>query len=684
MLSYSYELYDGKRRPPLQLYAMQGEAGARTFEISLLTDQGPSPSLTGTTVYAYVLKNDGTVVVIDCQASSNEVTFTLPLQACTCPGVNKMAIQAVTGTTDLRWDNLLLYVEPCELENAVASTDDLGPIANIITDPDYLQTIVNAYENATDALEDLMGDFKPVGDWNANTAYKTLNIVSHEGYSYAANQNSTGIKPPNATYWTLIGSKGDQGTQGPPGEQGEPGTPGKAATIQIGQVTTGEPDTSASVENTGTENAAVLKFTIPRGETGAQGIQGPPGPQGSPGTGLDILGTYDTLEALKAAVTQPKQGQMYNVGTSDPYTVYMWDTTNGGEWLSQGQLQGAKGDTGDTGPQGQPGQAATVQVGQVTTGEPGSNATVTNSGTSNAAVLDFSIPRGATGAKGDIGATPDLTIGEVETLSPGQQATASITGTAENPVLNLGIPKGDTGEAGQGGLTAAAVIALIYPVGAIMPTTSNVNPGTYLTGTTWESFGAGKTLVGVDTADNDFNIAAKTGGAKTASSQHNHSTMSHTLTLAEIPSHDHDMSHGHTNNIDVATSGSYHSHSISITTSSNGPTGGIRTMGWKTASANNDFDMSDPWFDQKSPGAGSDFGTVSFRINGKHTHTVSGNTSNGGSHTHELSGTVGNYNGDTDTAGGGGSHNHGETGYTNVDTSTVQPYITCYFWRRTA
>ena len=684
MLSYSYELYDGKRRPPLQLYAMQGEAGARTFEITLLTDQGPSPSLTGATVYAYVLKNDGTVVVIDCQASANDVTFTLPLQACTCPGVNKMAIQAVTGTTDLRWDNLLLYVEPCELENAVASTSDLGPIANLITDPDYIQSLADAYENATDEIEDLMGDFKPVGDWNANTAYKTLNIVSHEGYSYAANQNSTGVEPPNATYWTLIGSKGDQGTQGPPGEQGEPGTPGQAATIQIGQVTTGEPGTSASVENTGTETEAVLKFTIPRGETGAQGIQGPPGPQGAPGTGLDILGTYDTLGALQAAVTQPQQGQMYNVGTSDPYTVYMWDTTNGGQWLSQGQLQGAKGDTGDTGPQGQPGQAATVQVGQVTTGEPGSNATVTNSGTSNAAVLNFSIPRGATGETGATGATPDLTIGEVETLNPGQQATASITGTAENPVLNLGIPKGDTGDAGQGGLTAADVIALIYPVGAIMPTTSNVNPGTYLAGTTWESFGAGKTLVGVDTADADFNSAAKTGGAKTASDGgHTHYVRGHTLTEAEIPQHAHDMEHTHSDTFAITSAGA-HTHTMYETTSSNGPYGGIRTMGWKTASANNDFEMSDPYFDQKSAGSGSDFGTVSFKLNGDHTHTVDGTTSRDGAHTHPISGSVKKYTGGSGTYGGGDPHNHGDTNTTHVEVSTVQPYITCYFWRRTA
>lgn len=672
MLFYKYELYDGKRRPPLQLYAMQGEAGARTFEITLLTDQGPAPSLTGATVYAYVLKNDGTVVVIDCTVSSNDVTFTLPLQACTCQGVNEMAIQAVTGTTDLRWDNLLLYVKPCELENAVASTSDLGPIANLITDPDYIQSLADAYENATDEIEALMGDFKPVGDWNATTAYKTLNIVSHEGYSYAANQPSTGIEPPNATYWTLIGSKGDQGTQGPPGEQGEPGTPGQAATIQIGEVTTGEPGTPAAVTNTGTESAAVLKFTIPRGETGAQGIQGPPGPQGAPGTGLNILGTYDTLEALKAAVTQPKQGQMYNVGTSDPYSVYMWDTTKGGEWLSQGQLQGAKGDAGDTGPQGQPGQAATVQVGQVTTGEPGSNATVTNSGTENAAVLDFSIPRGATGAKGDVGATPNITVGEVTTLEPGQQATASMSGTAENPVLNLGIPKGDTGAAGQGGLTAADVIALIYPVGAIMPTTSNVNPGTYLTGTTWESFGAGKTLVGVDTADTDFNSAAKTGGTKTESATHAHTTNAHTLSLSEIPSHthvipehNHQISHTHNDSFTV-DSGGTHTHNVQYRGNDLALDGDGNQSGYTLRWTGPDL----------LPNGGFKITAVS-----------------GGSHTHTINGSVSTYNGysgsstpgmETRGTGGGGSHNHGNTGKATVSVSTVQPYITCYFWRRTA
>jgi hypothetical protein len=43
------------------------------------------------------------------------------------------------------------------------------------------------------------------------------------------------------------------------------------------------------------------------------------------------------------------------------------------------------------------GQAATVSIGTITTGSAGSNAAVANSGTSSAAVLDFTIPRGDAG-----------------------------------------------------------------------------------------------------------------------------------------------------------------------------------------------------------------------------------------------------------------------------------------------
>ena len=56
------------------------------------------------------------------------------------------------------------------------------------------------------------------------------------------------------------------------------------------------------------------------------------------------------------------------------------------------------GPTGPTGPSGEDGAAAAVRVGTVTTGEPGTEAAVTNSGTDQDAVLNFTIPRGDTGS----------------------------------------------------------------------------------------------------------------------------------------------------------------------------------------------------------------------------------------------------------------------------------------------
>lgn len=65
-----------------------------------------------------------------------------------------------------------------------------------------------------------------------------------------------------------------------------------------------------------------------------------------------------------------------------------------------------KGDKGETGLDGIDGQAATIELGIVTTGEPGTEVKITNSGNENAAVFNFTIPRGETGLKGNDGYTP--------------------------------------------------------------------------------------------------------------------------------------------------------------------------------------------------------------------------------------------------------------------------------------
>ena len=81
-----------------------------------------------------------------------------------------------------------------------------------------------------------------------------------------------------------------------------------------------------------------------------------------------------------------KNGDFYLRRSS--YDVYQ---KSSGSWTKKGNIKGATGATGATG------TAATITVGTVTTGEPGTQAKVTNSGTSGAAVFDFTIPRGDTG-----------------------------------------------------------------------------------------------------------------------------------------------------------------------------------------------------------------------------------------------------------------------------------------------
>lgn len=109
-----------------------------------------------------------------------------------------------------------------------------------------------------------------------------------------------------------------------------------------------------------------------------------------------------------------------------------------------------QGPQGPQGPKGDTGAAATVTVGTVTTGEPGTDAIVANSGTESAAVLNFTIPRGATGAAGAAGA--DGVSPTVSTSKSGNVTTITIVDASgtKTATINDGA-KGDTGPAGPAG-----------------------------------------------------------------------------------------------------------------------------------------------------------------------------------------------------------------------------------------
>lgn len=92
-----------------------------------------------------------------------------------------------------------------------------------------------------------------------------------------------------------------------------------------------------------------------------------------------------------------------------------------GDTGAQG-IQGVKGDKGDTGEQGLQGiagTAATIRIGSVYTGEPGTNASVTNSGTSTNAILNFTIPRGNPGSGGGTSIDVDAELSD-SSLNPVQ------------------------------------------------------------------------------------------------------------------------------------------------------------------------------------------------------------------------------------------------------------------------
>ncbi|MGC6569675.1 DUF859 family phage minor structural protein [Streptococcus sp. VTCC 12886] len=76
-------------------------------------------------------------------------------------------------------------------------------------------------------------------------------------------------------------------------------------------------------------------------------------------------------------------------------------------------------------------------------------------------------------------------------------------------------------------IAGKALRDIFYPVGSIYQSIINTNPSTFIGGT-WERFGNGRVLVGVDENDSDFNVPNRTGGEK-----------AHQITVEEMPSHSH-------------------------------------------------------------------------------------------------------------------------------------------------
>lgn len=164
-----------------------------------------------------------------------------------------------------------------------------------------------------------------------------------------------------------------------------------------------------------------------------------------------------------------------------------------------------------------------------------------------------------------------------------------------------------------------------YPVGAIFMSASSANPSASFGGT-WAQWGVGRVPVSVDVGQSEFNTVEETGGEKT-----------HTLTISEMPAH----SHTH----------QPHSHGDTFATVSNGSHKHVL-----------DYNAL------KTPNTGTSFAAVA--TGG--SSTSSGPVETDGIHTHSISGGVSSAT-STETV----------TGYDQAHNN-LQPYITCYMWKRTA
>lgn len=177
-----------------------------------------------------------------------------------------------------------------------------------------------------------------------------------------------------------------------------------------------------------------------------------------------------------------------------------------------------------------------------------------------------------------------------------------------------------------------AITNKIWPVNSIYINTVNVNPSTFLGGV-WVPFATGKTIVGVDTGQTEFNTPEKSGGHK------------------ELQSHAHGLN-GHNHSVNITSGGQSASH--------NHTTGNSSYKYWPVATGIPEADSGDVGGNTyKYPRipSGATWGKI----------TNTGNQSS--DHSHYVSGSTGGNSGNTTSTGGGNAGN-------------LQPYITVYMWKR--
>lgn len=178
---------------------------------------------------------------------------------------------------------------------------------------------------------------------------------------------------------------------------GEDGTDGVSPTVTITSITGGHTVTVTDAQGSHAFNVM-------------DGAQGETGATGRRGTGVWVIAHSPSVYTTPVGGIVPVARIALSTVLADTGlgAVYVDDIMHYGSFLfNTGYVDSEYVYfTSATNTAGQTGTAATIAVGTVTTLPPGSSATVTNSGTSAAAVFDIGIPQGATGPSGEMADVP--------------------------------------------------------------------------------------------------------------------------------------------------------------------------------------------------------------------------------------------------------------------------------------
>ncbi|MBS1799037.1 MAG: collagen-like protein [Acidobacteria bacterium] len=257
------------------------------------------------------------------------------------------------------------------------------------------------------------------GNYSSAANYALNDAVSYNGSTYislvAGNAGNTPASSP--LQWAVLaaqgpaGSTGATGAQGPAGPAGATGATGPAGpqgppvSFSGGWLTSRSYAVGDAVSYSGGSYIAIAANSARQpdvspaywavlaqaGVAGAAGATGTQGPQGTQGpAGVTYRGPWSATTGYMANDAVFYAGSTYlalatSMGSAPDISPSAWAV------LAQA------GSAGATGPSG---VAATVAVGTVSTGAAGTLASVTNTGTPLAAVLNFTIPQGAAGASG--------------------------------------------------------------------------------------------------------------------------------------------------------------------------------------------------------------------------------------------------------------------------------------------